>query len=69
MVENHRKVLLSVSLLVLVCKLCHEHVMNGAILDLANMALTAGAQLGSREKSKVCDLGYKWSKSGACGTI
>ena len=40
-----------------------------AILDLANMALTARAQLGSRQKSKVCDLGYKWSKFGACGTI
>ena len=40
-----------------------------AILDLSNMAPTAGAQLGSREESKVYDLGYKWSKFGACGTI
>ena len=40
-----------------------------AILDLFNMASMAGAQLGSREKSKVYDLGYKWSKFGACGTI
>ena len=33
-----------------------------AILDLSIMAPTAVAQLGSREKSKVFDLGYKWSK-------
>ena len=29
-----------------------------AILDLSNMAPTAGAQLGSRKKAKVYDLGY-----------
>ena len=40
-----------------------------AILDLSNIAPTAEAQLGSREKSKVYDFGYKWSKFGACGTI
>ena len=40
-----------------------------AILDLSNMAPTAGAQLGSREKSKLYDLGYKCSKFGAFGTI
>ena len=40
-----------------------------AIFDLSNMAPTAGAQLGSREKSKLYDLGYKWSKFGAFGTI
>ena len=40
-----------------------------AILDLFDMAPTAGAQLGSREKSKVYDLGYMWSKFDACGTI
>ena len=40
-----------------------------AILDLSNKAPTAGAQLGSREKSKLYDLGYKWSKFGAFGTI
>ena len=34
-----------------------------AILDLSNMAPTAGVQLGSREKSKVYDLGYKFIKN------
>ena len=43
--------------------------MKAAILDLSNMAPTAGAQLGSREKSRVYDLGHMWSKFGACGTI
>ena len=33
-----------------------------AILDLSDMAPTAGAQLGPREKLKLYDLGYKWSK-------
>ena len=33
-----------------------------AILDLSNMAPTAGAQLGSRKKSKVYNLGYMWSQ-------
>ena len=40
-----------------------------AILDMSYMAPTEGAQLGSREKSKLYDLGYKWSKFGAFGTI
>ena len=40
-----------------------------ANLDLSNMAPTAGVQLGSREKSKVYDLGHTWSKFGAFGTI
>ena len=40
-----------------------------AILDVSNMAPTAGAHLDSREKSKEYDLGYKWSKFGAGGTI
>ena len=35
-----------------------------AIFDLSNMAPTAGAQLGSREKSKLYDLGYKCTKFG-----
>ena len=40
-----------------------------AILDLSNMAPAEGAQLGSRDKSKLYDLRYKWSKIGAFATI
>ena len=40
-----------------------------AILELSNMAATAVAQLGSREKSKCHGNIYLWSKNGACGTI
>ena len=40
-----------------------------AILDLSNKAPTAGVKLGSREKSKLYDLDYKWSKFGAFGKI
>ena len=35
------------------------------ILNLSNMAHTARAQLGSREKAKLYDLGYKWFKCDA----
>jgi hypothetical protein len=40
-----------------------------AILDLSNMAATAGAQLGSHEKLACYGHIYPWSKIGACRTI
>jgi len=40
-----------------------------AILDLSNMAATAGAQLGSLGKLACYDHIYPWSKIGACRTI
>ena len=43
MVENHRKVLLSVSPLVLVCKLWHEHVMNGGHLGFGQYGAHGGS--------------------------
>ena len=55
--------------LLLVLKLWQRPTPKGAILDLSNMAATAGAQLGSLEKLACYGHIYPWSKIDACRPI
>ena len=67
--KKNQKVVSFMVVLLLVLKLGLPPTPKGAILDLSNMAATAGAQLGSLEKLACYGHIYLWSKIGACRPI